>query len=285
MEDADAVEPDASFGEGDHLTYDGTDLFVGVGDRDDVRRGRGHVDGRVGGYVDTYERARLPHRGVSTDVTRDADQRGARRGPEHRGDQLGERLGQRRREIPDDMTERTKRVVQIGAGRGGAGQSRLVVEAVEVAGDGARETNRGTRRLATVTLELGEGARPEVAQLGIERGQGRLGRIVVGDGAEGPRVVGQGQPNGCPQDRIGERTGVEELIGGDQLGQPQRRDERDVGHARLGRMAPVDQPRAEEPASRQSREVRRHDHRHRRERDPPLARSTVSASASLAGRP
>ena len=270
MEDADPIEPDTSFGEGDHLTHDGTDLFVGVGDRDDVRRGRrARPTGASGGHVDTYERARLPHGGVSTDVTRDADQRGARRGAEHRGDQLGQRMGQRRGEVPDDMTERNEGVDQIGAGRGGAGQRRLVVEALEMAGDGASETDGGPRHLPTVTLEVGQGARPEVAQLGVERRQRRLGRIVVGDGAEGPRVVGQRQPNGRSQDRIGERTGVEELIGGEQLGQPQRRDERNVGHAasgprRPGRRAPsrgADGPSIPRSSTARSRSRARARHR------------------------
>ena len=91
-------------------------------------------------------------------------------------------------------------------------------------------------------------------RLGVERRQRGLGGVVTGNRGERARVVGEGQPDRGTEHGIGERPGVEQLIGGEELGHTKGGDERDVGDA-----AGPDDARTQQASGREAGEVGRYD--------------------------
>ena len=82
-----------------------------------------------------------------------------------------------------------------------------------MSGDGAVEPHRSARRVAALGPQPLEGRRAHVAQLGVERGEGGLGGVVVGDRGEAARIVGERGRTAAPSTGLVSGRVVEQLVG------------------------------------------------------------------------
>ncbi len=167
------------------------------------------------------------------------------------------------------MPERLDPGGQVGLSGRGADQLVFVVERRQVGLDAFEHRDRcpGHRPRASDGVEGWPG---HVAELAIERRHGHLGGVVAGHWREDAGRFGEGPPDCGPEDRIGERPAVVQHVGGEQLGQPERRDELDVGDAtgQVGSEGALQPPGAEQAPGREPGDVRRHDDGDRREGTP-----------------
>ena len=268
MEHADAVERHPRLGQRHDLADDRPDLLVGVGDRDDARRGR-RLDNRTRvGDREPGANAGAPHGGVGTEVARDADHHRGIGGVENGAEELGDRRRGGRREVPDQVPEGCKRGLEVVTGRGGVRHVGLIVELGQPGRDRSLEAGGDPRRASAFGLETLQRRLRDVAELGVQRGERRLGRNVIAHPGEGARVVAQGEADRGAEHRIGEGMAVEQLVGGEELGEAERREERHVGDADRCRCVRIGGPqlaRHQEAPGCKPCEVGRHDGRDRRQ--------------------
>ena len=85
-----------------------------------------------------------------------------------------------------------------------------------------------------------------MAQLGVQGHQGLLGRRVLGHSPERSRLVPEDLAGGRSEDGVGDRMAGHPFRA-EQLGQPERRDERDVGQASETGLAAPQQPSQGKP--------------------------------------
>lgn len=269
-EDADSVQWHAVGSQGHDLPGDHPYLFGRVGDRHDVPGGC-----RLGDRIESSSRGSnhaggldaAQHRFVCLGSTGEPEDHGcSSRIVQGTIDEPAEGRRDRRRQVPDEVSERGQVVGEMGAIGGRIGEVGFGVEpgptsgwvGGEVSGNGGIETDG---ELSRVGFEFSDGLdaiRIDVGQLGEERRQGGFGCLVLGNRPIGAGVVGKRLANGSPENGIGDGAGVEEQIGTDQLGQLEGGHERDIGQA-CTRCA-------EHSADGETDEVAGNDHGDRRQR-------------------